>query len=707
MTEGVNFSGKMAKEIKLEDIKAKVGEADLALEKKTALGGIFDTSGDSKISTEELAEGLDKIDLNRDGTLTEEEMNAAYDKLSTAQKQKVAKNEYIAYLKAMSAQNTELVKDKANVGNAYVIQLGEQFDDLIIRAMKSNGVAEDKCKAGTEEFNQYVARFKKDNAGAFATNDDGSVKWLYAGTKVYLNTDTTGSDKRTQNQDNKSQVEADYRAWVSGGRKGFTYEVDANGNRYQVKGGTRTAITSGDPVLTGTKEEQIAQLGLRETDGTSHGWYFDNSIDASDPENADKRLNGHYKWDDEQGKFVNVKGVWRVNEDGTVVVLHNGKEKTVSLTNDYKYTIDDVEYTLETEFATVPETESESVSSETEITQDVLSNRTSNAAAKSIAQTLYNYADDYSGDTSVKKIRDYAKNKINKDNVVEVWEYAKDGGGVQTDDASLIATMTSENISNDANGGRDMAVQTCVHIMKKLIERAKEVGVKEAFISDMQYWVDFDYTGWINDTKALPGCTTADDDDLGDLLEPKIDVLIAKIKENEALLKADKSLSTEFTEQDANDFAEMLYGYADDYSGGESISFIHKQVLENVNKDNVAKIWKASLEGNVQDDDASLIATMTSESTSKASRTKIVEVVKHIMSKLVEKAKELGLDVEIYNDVEEAIKYDYEKWIKNDGLYIGEAIPGNVFVTDDDLGDWLEPRIDALIEAIEEAEASQ
>ena len=246
MTDGVNFSGKMAKEINLADIKAKVNDVELSADKKTVLGGIFDTDSNSKISTEELAESLDKIDLNRDGKLTDDEMGAAYEKLTAEQKQNVAKNEYIAYLKAMSAQNTELVKDKSNVGNAYVVQLGEQFDDLIIRAMKSNGVAEDKCKAGTEEFNAYVARFKQDNAGAFATNDDGSVKWLYAGTKVYLNTDTTGSDKGVQNQDNKAQAENDYREWVSGGKKGFVYQVDpATGKRYKVSGSTKTEITTG------------------------------------------------------------------------------------------------------------------------------------------------------------------------------------------------------------------------------------------------------------------------------------------------------------------------------------------------------------------------------------------------------------------------------------------------------------------------------
>ena len=152
------------------------------------------------------------------------------------------------------------------------------------------------------------------------------------------------------------------------------------------------------------------------------------------------------------------------------------------------------------------------------------------------------------------------------------------------------------------------------------------------------------------------------------------------------------------------DFFNQLFVYSDDYSAEESIPLIHKQVMANVNKDNAAKIWKASLDGNVQDADASLIATMTSENIiGDSNKDQVVEAVIHIMKCLVERAKELGLEEDVYHDVQESIDFDYSGWKK---MKVN-SIPGNFSVTADDLGDWLEPRIDALIEAIEEAEASQ
>lgn len=756
MADNVNFSKKMAKEIKVDELKVKDGQNELSTAKKDALNTIF-AGDDKKISTEELAESLDKIDLNRDGTLTDDEMGKAYDKLTEQQKQNVKKTEYIAYLKEMSAKNNALVQNENNVGNAYVVQLGEQFDDLIIRIMKSNGVADDKCKSGTEEFKQYVARFKKDNAGTFTTNSDGSVRWLYASAKVYLNTDTTGSDKRTKNQDNKSQVENEYRDWVSGGKKGFVYEVGEDGKRYKVQGGKKIEITSGSKSataysvkLTGTKDEQISQLKvrttnatekgwyysndekthykwdeakgqfvkyagvsyvdengtltygdknikLRETSASKDGWYFDSSLDAEIAENSDVRAKGHYKYDESKGVFVNVQGILQVNDDGTVVVKHDEGTIIVNLTEDFKYTYNGKEYQLATSTEISDNKDSKPKTEEKPITKDVLNNRASASAGEAIAKMLYRIADGYSGDTSAKKILTKTKEKVNKDNVVEVWEAAKSGGGVQTSDDSLIETITSEWLSTKIGGGRDSAVQTSKHIMSQLIERAKEVGVKEAFISDLQYWCDYDYSGWVNDKRVLPGNLSCDDDDLGDFLEPKIDALIKKIKENETLLKENKTVSTEFTEEDAQDFSKMLYGYADNYSGSESIPLIEKQVLANVDKDNVVNVWKFSREdGGVQTRDASLIATMTSENIV-GRESSVVKVVKHILEKLVEKSKELNLDEAIYAEVQEAIDFDYSGWEK---MKIN-SIPDNFIVTADDLGDWLEPLIDDLVAEIE------
>ena len=338
--------------------------------------------------------------------------------------------------------------------------------------------------------------------------------------------------------------------------------------------------------------------------------------------------------------------------------------------------------------------------------------RISEDKAKEYAKKYYDIADDDHGDSTAIRIHNHVVKDVNKDNVVEIWEASKKGV-VQKDDESLIETITNEYISNDAGGGRDYAVKTAVHIMKQLAERANEVGVNKEDIADMEYWINYDYTGWINDTECLPGnVSTAADDDLGDLLEPRINEMCEKIKDREKLLKENpeewaKTQNQGFTDNDAIAYGKTLFGYADEYTGDDTVRAIRDSVIRSVNKDNVAKIWKACRKGNgVQSSDDSLIETMTSEYISNdanGGRDMAVQASKHIMRQLVEKAKELKVDDGYINSVEEWIEYDFTGWICDTS-----CLPGNdVTADDDDLGDLLEPHINQLVTQIELKEAEK
>ena len=152
MTGDVNFSGKMSKKINLSDITFQ----NLSDEKKAKLDAIFNTNndGDSKdaLTIDELTKAVADADTNKDGKLTDAELEASWSKLDNSKKQGIEKTEYIAYIKAMAAKNAELAKDD-NIGNGYTIQLGEQLDDLVLRVLKSQGVSEptDEQKANCQK----------------------------------------------------------------------------------------------------------------------------------------------------------------------------------------------------------------------------------------------------------------------------------------------------------------------------------------------------------------------------------------------------------------------------------------------------------------------------------------------------------------------------------------------------------------------------
>ena len=366
-----------------------------------------------------------------------------------------------------------------------------------------------------------------------------------------------------------------------------------------------------------------------------------------------------------------------------------------------------------------PETETKTESKTKSEEKSETKTRISKDEAAKIAQRYYDIADNDSGDSSARRIRNKALAEINVNNVVEVWEASLGRGG----DDSLIETITSEDISDRTGGGRDMAVQTAVHIMKQMIDRAREVGVPERFVNQLEIWAEYDYSGWINNDdnmgngSVLPGNElTSDDDDLGDLLEPKINALVQKIKEYE---KANKSFTeedrTKMSAKDIDEYAGTLYSYVDDYKYDHGVYQIRKSVEKTVNKDNAAAIWNKcrNYKG-----DSSLIDMMTSEDLSDGDnyngrtsefgwykksdgtpytgREMAVDTAKYLMTKLVERAKELEVPDYIINDVQEFIDYDFSGWIADT-----ECLPGNIATAGDgDLDDLLEPIIDAIAEEI-------
>lgn len=251
MTGDVNFSSKMAKSIDISKIKDDEEIKKLSVDKQQKLSAIFNTNtkkNDQAITIDELSKSMQEIDTNHDGKLTDAEMSAAWESLPDAKKQGIQKTEYISYLKAMAKANAAEVQDDSKAGNSYVIQLGEDFNDLIIRIMKSNGEKAEDCTAGTDKFNEYVNRFKADNAHAFKANADGSVKWLIAGQKIFINTDTTSDEakKNVKDLNNADKVEEKYKKWADGKGelKSFKYKIDDNGNTYEVRGSEETQFNA-------------------------------------------------------------------------------------------------------------------------------------------------------------------------------------------------------------------------------------------------------------------------------------------------------------------------------------------------------------------------------------------------------------------------------------------------------------------------------
>lgn len=219
--EKIDFSNKIAKELTKSDLQAdKANSTNETIFKK------YDKNNDGKLTTDELASILNEIDANSDGTVTDQEITDAVNKIENVKAEK--KTEYVNFIKNMAAKNAEKIKDDANVGNSYVIQLGEQLDDLIARIMKSQGEKDEDCVAGKEKFEAYKKQFLADNPDAYKKDENGNYKYLIAAQKVYIRTNSKSDDdkfKEVKDLNNEADVVNDYKDWIANGKKSFTYKV--------------------------------------------------------------------------------------------------------------------------------------------------------------------------------------------------------------------------------------------------------------------------------------------------------------------------------------------------------------------------------------------------------------------------------------------------------------------------------------------------
>ena len=253
MTSDVNFSGKIAKKLNLSDIKVD----GLSPEDKAKLDAIFNTKndGDSKdaLTIDEIVKSVANIDTDKNGKLSDEEMKAAWQKL-TNKSQGITETQYISYLKAMSAANEQSAKE-ANIGNGYTIQLGEQLDDLVERVLKSQGVTEP-----TADQKSKCRQVIIDNNPNSMKIENGTVKWLIAGAKIYLPTDTQTGVAYVKDKDNKAEVEEKYRKWRSGEIASFIYKVGDDGKVYEERNGQRTLAGGGSG--SGAVDEDVETVDM-------------------------------------------------------------------------------------------------------------------------------------------------------------------------------------------------------------------------------------------------------------------------------------------------------------------------------------------------------------------------------------------------------------------------------------------------------------
>lgn len=281
--ENIEVSKKYAKKITRDEMDAGDNKAD-----RKAIFESMDTNKDGELSTTELADAFSRLDADGDGKVTDAEINAAVDAIPNIKQAKKA--EYIAYLKDMAAKNNE--KAESEAGNTYTVQLGEQYDDLIARILKSRGIdnpTEEQIKAAKKQF-------EADNEGAFTRNEDGSVKWLLAGKQVFVRTGTADdAQDYMKDKNNASEVLEDYNNWVQGGKKLFTYDA-AKPNAFRESGAAQQKATP---------EEKAKEMNLRTTYASNKGWYY------SDTEKM------HYRWNEAAGTFIKMPGVLHVYEDGT------------------------------------------------------------------------------------------------------------------------------------------------------------------------------------------------------------------------------------------------------------------------------------------------------------------------------------------------------------------------------------------------------
>lgn len=147
---------------------------------------------------------------------------------------------------------------------------------------------------------------------------------------------------------------------------------------------------------------------------------------------------------------------------------------------------------------------------------------------------------------------------------------------------------------------------------------------------------------------------------------------------------------------------DIIYDDADDHSGGDSMKAMYKHI-PSLTADNVVEVYNAyKTRAAKLGINETMISTMTNEWLGYGTghgRDYALRNTKHIISKLVEKAKKSGVA-----DTEECMKKAQE--------FINDTIWADTYITshglnDDALDDKAEPLIDALLTAIENAPAQE
>lgn len=623
MTGDVNFSGKISKKIDLKEINVE----KLDNSKKEKLDSIFNVnqkaSGKDALTVDELINAVNKIDKNIDGKLSDAEINESWNKLDNAKKQGIEKTEYIAYIKSMAEKNSELAKND-NIGNSYTVQLGEQFDDLVERVLKSNNI-EKPTSEQIEACKKQIIEVNKNN-GSIKFKSDGSVRWLVAGAKIILPVDTTSETAKSyiQDKDNKAEVEEKYLKWKKGEIKSFKYTADDKGS-YEVRGGNKTDIAASEEVNKTVEKDKKSQVSQTK---------------KVKPSVADSQ------------KEVQSKSAQNVNK---------------------------------------------------KVSKDINTQ---------IADTIYDIADTKSGEVSVRGMKKVIEKNINKNNVVDVWNsYQKR----HKDDYSMIDTMTSEWLSP---GARADVLDSAKHIISSMLDRAKELGLTqygaysalnsklEALEQRGKNWVEGKtFTTGLNGKKQA----FQYDYDLASFVQKDINNLAKLISDKtnkEVKSKSAKNADNKEPKDVNAKIADSIYGVADTMSGEESAKKMNSIIEKNINKDNVADVWKKYQQE--YKDDYSMIDTMTSEWLNTKARVAVLKSTKHIITSMLDKAKDLGLThygaYTALNSKLDTINKRGESWVKAESFTTGLNGKKQAFQYDYDLASFVQKDISNLAKLISENE---